>query len=192
MSAITTHQATPSGTRDFPVAALEGTHWIDHLRDETPVLIRPLRADDRQREEDFVRALSPDARRFRFLCTLKEASPELMDQLMAIDEDQRMAFIALAHEDGQLREVGVSRYSATADRSRCECAVTVAEGWRHRGLAVLLMRHLIDVARQHGFRQMFSIDAAANEPMRELAEHLGFKRTIDRSDAAQAIHTLSL
>jgi GNAT superfamily N-acetyltransferase len=171
---------------------LDGTHWIDHLRDDTVVLIRPLRAADREREEDFVRALSPDARRFRFLCSFREASPELVEQLMDVDYDQRMAFVALAHENGHLREVGVSRYSATEDRSRCECAVTVADDWRHRGLAVLLMHHLIQMARKHGFRQMFSIDAADNQAMQELAAYLGFKRSLDPGDSTQAIHTLKL
>lgn len=188
----TTDTVTPEGAPTFPQAALQGDHWIERLRDGSPVLVRPLKPEDRQREEDFLRALSPDARRFRFLGTFKEASPELIDQLMDIDHDQRMAFVALAHEDGHLREVGVSRYSATTDRTRCECAVTVSENWRHRGLAVLLMRHLIDVAREHGFRQMFSIDVADNEAMHELAGYLGFKRTIDPDDACQVIHTLTL
>ena len=192
MPATTTHHATTDGAHDFPVAALEGTHWIDHLRDHTPVLIRPLRPEDRQREEDFVRALSPDARRFRFMCTFKEASPELVDQLMDVDNDKRMAYVALAHENGQLREVGISRYSASVDEARCECAVTVAEHWRHRGLAVVLMQHLIEMARKHGFRQMYSLDAADNQAMQELAAYLGFRRSLDPNDPTQVIHTLTL
>lgn len=188
----TTSSPITSPTGGSAPARLEGTHWIDQLRDGTVVLIRPLRPADREREEEFVRALSPEARRFRFLGSFREASPELIDQLMDIDEDQRMAFVALAHQDGHLREVGISRYSATTDRSRCECAVTVADDWRHRGLAVLLMRHLIEVAGEHGFREMFSIDAADNQPMQELAAYLGFKRTLDPNDPTQVIHTLAL
>ncbi|HEV2621786.1 MAG TPA: GNAT family N-acetyltransferase [Frateuria sp.] len=171
---------------------LEGTHWIDHLRDGTVVLIRPLRPDDRAREEEFLRAMSPDSKRLRFLCSFREASPELVDQLMDVDYDKRMAYVALAHEDGHLHEVGVSRYSASNDGAQCECAVTVADHWRHRGLAVVLMRHLIDMARKRGFRQMYSVDAADNQPMQELAAYLGFKRSLDPNDPTQAIHTLTL
>ncbi|CAM5232221.1 GNAT family N-acetyltransferase OS=Rhodanobacter lindaniclasticus OX=75310 GN=B1991_05160 PE=4 SV=1 [Rhodanobacter lindaniclasticus] len=111
---------------------------------------------------------------------------------MDVDERHRMAFVALAHDDGELREVGISRYSASGDEKQCECAVTVADDWRHRGLAVLLMRRLIEIARKNGFRRMFSIDAAGNEPMRELADYLGFQRRLDPDDAAQVIHTLDL
>lgn len=190
MATIPTGTTTPIS--NSAPTLLTGTHWIDHLLDGTVVLIRPLRPDDREREEDFVRALSPDARRFRFLCDFREVNAELLDLMMDVDYNQRMAFVALAHEDGHLHEVGVSRYSATDDRSRCECAVTVADNWRHRGLAVLLMRHLIDMARKQGFRQMFSIDAADNQPMQELAAYLGFKRSRDPNDATQVIHSLAL
>ncbi|MEI7037416.1 GNAT family N-acetyltransferase [Fulvimonas yonginensis] len=185
-------ETIPATNGNAPFKSLEGSHWIDHLRDGTPVLIRPLQPNDRAREETFLRMLSPDSRRFRFLCTFKDASPRLVDQLMDVDYDRRMAFVALAHEEGQLREVGVSRYSATNDNLRCECAVTVAENWRHRGLAVLLMRHLIDTAREHGFQQMFSIDAGDNEPMRDLATFLGFRRSLDPDDPSQVLYTLDL
>jgi len=181
-----TAPSTPSPT------LLEGTHWIDRLRDGTVVLIRPLRPEDRGREEAFVRALSPETKRLRFLCTFREAAPALLDQLMDVDEAERMAYIALAHEDGQLREVGVSRYSASGDGARCECAVTVADDWRHRGLAVSLMRHLIDMARKQGFRQMVSLDAADNHAMQELAAYLGFTRSLDPGDPTQALHVLAL
>jgi GNAT superfamily N-acetyltransferase len=111
---------------------------------------------------------------------------------MDVDERHRMAFVALAHDNGELREVGVSRYSASDDEKRCECAVTVADDWRHRGLAVLLMRRLIAIARKNGFRTMFSIDAAENEPMRELAGYLGFQRRINPDDATLVIHSIDL
>lgn len=180
------------GEVPVPPALLTGTHWIESLQDGTRVLIRPLQPDDQDREQDFIRGLSGESRRYRFLCDIAEASPAMLRQLMDVDYVHRMAFVALAHENGKLREVGVSRYSATDDASRCECAVTVTDHWRHRGLGVLLMRHLIKVARSNGFRQMFSIDAADNEPMRELARYLGFRRNLDPDDTSQVIHTLDL
>lgn len=180
---------------DAPAAHFEklgGSHWIESLADGTRVLIRPLREEDREREEDFIRRLSPDSRRYRFMGTFKEAGPELINQLMDVGYDQRMAFVALIHEDGKLREIGVSRYSATDEPGHCECAVTVAEDWRQRGLGVLLMRHLIDLARRNGYKQMISIDAADNEGMRDLASYLGFHRRPDPGDSSQVTHTLDL
>lgn len=192
MSDTTTHLAGHDAATAAPFGVLEGTHWIETLNDGSPVLIRPLRPEDRQREAEFIRRLSDQSSRFRFLGNLKEPSAALLDQLMSVDYRDRMAFVALAHDNGELREVGISRYSASGDERQCECAVTVADDWRNRGLGVLLMRRLIDIARKNGFRRMISVDAAGNEPMRELAGYLGFRRRIDPSDASQVIHELEL
>lgn len=181
----------PTAFAAFP-EVLAGDHWIDSLRDGTPVLIRPLREADRERELAFVNGMSHRARRFRFLGDFKQVSASQLNQLMDVDYSRRMAFIALIHDNGVLREIGVSRYSATTDEKRCECAVTVADEWQHRGLGVLLMRHLIDYARRQGFRRMLSIDAMDNEGMRDLASYLGFRRDLDPNDSSQVIHTLDL
>ncbi|TAL85458.1 MAG: GNAT family N-acetyltransferase [Rhodanobacter sp.] len=177
---------------EAPFGVLEGTHWIEALNDGSRVLVRPLSTKDRQREQAFIGRLSPASRRHRFMGTFKEASPALIDQLMDVDNLKHMAFIALAHDNGELREVGISRYSATDSDKQCECAIAVADDWQQRGLAVLLMRHLIDQARKNGFKQMISLDAAENEGMRELASYLGFHTRRDPQDTSQVIHTLDL
>ena len=43
-------------------AQYKGEHWIDALNDGSPVLIRPLRAEDREREKAFIENLSPTTR----------------------------------------------------------------------------------------------------------------------------------
>lgn len=179
-------------TAKQPPAALEGDHWIESLRDGTRVLVRPLQPQDRAMEEEFIRRLSPEARRFRFLGDFKEPDKALLDHLMHVDYVHDMAFVAMAHDNGQLREVGISRYSTTSDGKQCECAVTVADDWRNRGLAVLLMNHLIHVARKQKLTRMFSIDDVNNEPMRELAKYLGFERESHPDDPRSAVYSLAL
>ncbi|RMH85891.1 GNAT family N-acetyltransferase [Pseudomonas sp. AOB-7] len=167
-------------------------HWIEHLNDGSHVLIRPIRPEDREREAKFIRNLSPETRHFRFLGAVKEVSPALLDSLLQADYSHRMAFVALVHQDGELIEVGVSRYASTGENGQCECAVTVADAWQHRGLGTALMRHLIDTARQNGFKQMYSVDSAANSHLQALAHELGFQHARDPQDATQVIHRLEL
>jgi GNAT superfamily N-acetyltransferase len=176
----------------LPSAIVDHRHWPHRLADGTAVLIRPLREDDRQRETDFIRGLSADTRRLRFLCDFRQPSEALIDQLMDVDDNRRVALVALADMDGQTCEVGISRYVATADPDTCECAVTVTDAWQRRGLGSRLMGHLIDEARRHGFSRMVSIDAAGNQAMRHLARSLGFRRRLDADDPSLAIHTLDL
>lgn len=42
--------------------------------------------------------------------TFKNASAAWLDQLMDMDNLQQVALVALTHEHGVLREVGISRY----------------------------------------------------------------------------------
>lgn len=187
-----THVSEHDSAVAAPFDLIEGTHWIKTLRDGSVVLIRPLRAEDRGREEAFLNRLSTEAIRHRFLGSFREVSPTLLDQLMLIDFRHQAAFVALAHDNGTLREVGISRYCSTDDDKHCECAVTVADDWTGRGLGVALMEHLIELARRQGYKQMFSLDASENEAMRDLASYLGFHRRQDPLDPTQVIHTLDL
>lgn len=180
----------PSPKSPFP--HVSGEHAVVTLHDGTPVLIRPLRPDDRAREQAFIRRLSPESRRCRFLGEIREASEPLLDTLMNTDGVDSVAYVALVHDNGELREVGICRYASSTDRSRCECAVTVADDWRHRGLAVTLMQHLIATARRNGFKVMYSIDLAENRDMQQLARFLGFQRSPDPGDATLVTHSLQL
>lgn len=166
--------------------------WHDRLRDGTHVLIRQIRGDDALLERAFIEGLSPAARRFRFLGEVKTPSAALIEQLTHPDPERDVAFVALIADGAEKREIGVARFCARPDGQACECAVVVADAWQQRGLATLLMRHLIDVARARGIACMYSVDAADNQAMRELAEHLGFRRKPDPDDATQVLHTLDL
>lgn len=167
-------------------------HWTDTLRDGTHVLIRPIHREDAALEKAFIQRLSPGSRRYRFLGTIGEPSGDLIRQLTDIDYRHDAAFMALVHRDGEKREVGVSRFSLSADGRSCECAVTVADEWQHKGLGAVLMRHLIDVARLRGVHSMVSYDAADNAAMRDLADYLGFRRDVDPDDPKQVVHTLAI
>ncbi|AAY91916.1 GNAT family N-acetyltransferase [Pseudomonas protegens] len=176
-----------------PFPAQQGQYWIDALNDGSHVLIRPLRPQDREREKAFIENLSPATRHQRFLGEIKEVGEQLLNQLMDVGTPQRVAYVALVHDNGELREVGISRYAQVDEQpSHCEFAVTIADEWQGKGLGALLMQHLIDEARNNGFQQMYSVDSAANYSMRRLAKQLGMRSAIDPDDATQVIHSLAL
>lgn len=164
---------------------------VDVLRDGSRVLVRPIRKQDVELERKFIEGLSPQSRRFRFLCSMRTPSEKLLQKLTDLDTEREAAFIALAGDSGAQHEVGVARFSKQSD-GKAEIAVTVGDDWQHKGLGTLLMQRLIDHARRHGIDEFYSIDAADNTAMRELADYLGFERKPDPDDATQVIHTLKL
>ncbi|MBS0578230.1 MAG: GNAT family N-acetyltransferase [Proteobacteria bacterium] len=162
------------------------------LRNGTIIVVRPIRAADVELERNFIERLSPESRRARFLAAVKTPSRELLKQLTQPQLTGGIAYVALVGQGVATQEIGVARYSSSADPRACECAVVVSDEWQGLGIATLLMHKLIDTARANGFQRMYSIDATGNQEMRELGAHLGFKCSPDHEDPTLVIHTLTL
>jgi len=139
------------------------------------VALRPIRPEDAEMEQAFVRALSPASRYFRFMDTLRELTPSMLVRFTQIDYDREMAFVATVGEHGVEREIGVCRYITNPDGGSCEFALVVADEWQRRGLGRRMMALLIDVARARGLREMVGHVLAENGPMLALCEELGFE-----------------
>lgn len=166
--------------------------WNETLTDGTQVLIRPMCKLDATAERAFIEGLSVKARRNRFLGQLAHPTDAFIERLTDIDYVNDMALAAVVRGAGTEQIVGVSRYSADGEGGRCECAVVVADAWQNKGLGTALMRHLIEVASEHGVRWMESVDFQDNLEMRELAHHLGFQARQDPDDTHQVIYSLHL
>jgi acetyltransferase len=148
-------------------------------RNGLQLCIRPLRPDDREREVEFINSLSERTRYFRLMTPLKFLPPHLLDQLMDIDYDRRMAFVATVEEQGREQFVGIARYGETDRADTVELGITVTDRWQRCGIARLLTAELIRFARWRGIRRMEGIVLHDNLPMIELAKSLGFHAAYD-------------
>ena len=166
-------------------------HWHETLRDGTRVLIRPIQKEDAPLERLFLERLSLGSRANRFHGQVK-VSDALVGRLTDVDCAREMAFVALRHDEGEKKEIGVSRFCISDAGDSCECAIAVSDEWQGRGLGHLLMRHLIEVARQRGIKRMYSIDAVGNKEMRKLAADLGFERRVGHDNPSEIIYSLDL
>jgi len=163
-----------------------------NLPDGRTVTVRPIRPEDAQIEQQFVRNLSPESKYFRFMDTLRELTPAMLARFTQIDYSREMAFIAVLREGGGEREIGVCRYVTNPDAETCEFALVVADEWQRRGLGRRLMGALIDVARARGLKQMFGHVLAQNTPMLTLVELLGFELSADPEDPSTRRVTLAM
>jgi acetyltransferase len=160
------------------------TRW--QLPDGTDLTIRPIRPEDAEIEQIFVRGLSAESKYFRFMDTLQELSQNMLVRFTQIDYDREMALIAVLEleQEGQEKELGVCRYVTSADGRSCEFALVVADEWQKKGIGNKLMNCLFDAARAKGIKEMEGEVLATNRSMLELVRRLGFEISTSEEDAS--------
>lgn len=152
------------------------------LADGTEIIIRPIRPEDAQIEQAFIRDLSPMAKYFRFMQTLQELTPQMLIRFTQIDYDREMAFIAVVEQQGQELEIGVARYATNPDGNSCEFALVVDDEWQHKGIGTRLMKTLMATAKARGFQAMEGEILADNQQMLKLMDLLEFNKTTSPDD----------
>lgn len=170
----------PSAARRYDHMAIHPypNHLVRRLQlaDGMNITIRPIRPEDAEIEQGFVRNLSKESRYMRFMQALRELTPDMLVRLTQIDYDREMAFVALAKHEGKDLEIGVARYAINPDKTSCEFALVIADAWQNRGLGGLMMQTLIDTARAKGLRTIEGEVLSHNTAMLKLMQRLGFER----------------
>jgi len=151
--------------------------WIVLPKSGRRVIIRPVLAEDEPAHREFHEHQSPESIRYRFFQYRKHFSREDVAQMVQIDYDREMVFVANApREDGEGEEtLGTVRTWTDADNLRCEFAVMVDDKMKGEGLGMALMQKMIDYCRARGTVEMVGNVLPDNRPMLQLAEHLGFE-----------------
>ncbi|MBY0578418.1 MAG: bifunctional acetate--CoA ligase family protein/GNAT family N-acetyltransferase [Burkholderiales bacterium] len=156
----------------YPYPTRLEREWL--LSDGTIVTIRPIRPEDAEAEQNFVKNLSEQTRYMRFFTPISELTPQMLSRFTQIDYDREMAFIAMTTEKGREIEVGVARYIVDATGELCEFAIVIADDWQHKGLGAKLMFYLMESAKEKGVKRMEGDVLSANTPMLDLMTALGF------------------
>ncbi|WP_078118232.1 bifunctional acetate--CoA ligase family protein/GNAT family N-acetyltransferase [Thiosocius teredinicola] len=161
------------------------TSW--QLPDGTDVLVRPIRPEDAEIEQDFVENLSPESKYFRFMQSMDKLTPLMLARFTQIDYDREMALVAVINEHTpNARILGVARYVSNPDRQSCEFALTVADAWQKKGIGRQLMQRLMTVARDRGIEIMEGEVLSQNSKMLRLCENLGF-RTVHNAEEPDVV-----
>ena len=154
----------------------------EQLNDGTDIVIRPIRPEDAEIEQAFIRGLSAESKYFRFMNSIHELSLEMLVRFTQIDYHNEMALVAInPGVDGE-EEIGVARYMTNPDKKTCEFAIVVSDKWQGKGIARLLMQKLIDIARNRGLEKMEGQVLANNYRMLELMTSLNFTVGNDPDD----------
>ena len=137
------------------------------------VEIRPARPGDYDAVKAMHQAMSPDNAYLRFFSLSRQAAETEARRICRLSRPGRAALLAL--EGGEV--VGVASYEALdgpgTDHKEAEVAFAVADRMHHRGIATLLLEHLVGYARSHGVTAFTGLTLAENSAMLKVIADAG-------------------
>jgi len=149
-----------------------GFRTFTALRDGTPVCMRAIRPDDKDRLRLGFAQLSPQSVYQRFLHPVKELTIDYLRKLTELDFRNHVGLVLTVEEKGSETLVAVGRFVRLApDADEAEVAFTVADKYQQRGAASLLMQSLIRFARACGIRKLVAILLQDNRAMFRVLEN---------------------
>ena len=132
------------------------------LTDGTTIEIRPARPDDLDIVRHMHEKLSPDSLYLRFFSMSPSAAEREARRLCREPAPDHAALLALL--DGEL--IGCGSYECDDPPSQsAEVALTVADDMHNRGVGMLLLEHLISLARRRGLHAFTAETLSENAPM---------------------------
>jgi len=175
---IRVERAATRGTQRFAIRPypkqLEETIELDGR----PLLLRPIRPEDRPRHEEFLARNTPADMHARFFRMVRQLPASEMARFTQIDYEREMAFIAVGeNEQGVEETLGVARAHADPDNIEAEFAIIVRSDVKGKGLGSALLMKLIDYCRQRGTRRLVGEAFADNYRMLKRARECGFRTT---------------
>ena len=161
------------------------THLVSQwqLADGANIKIRPIRPEDANIEQSFVRELSPQSKYFRFMQVLNELTQEMLVRFTQLDYSRELALIAVLENHELETELGVARYVINPDGESCEFALVIADKWQNKGIGSHLMSALMEAARQQGIDKMEGEILSNNFNMLKLTEKLDFTIETNSDDS---------
>jgi len=137
------------------------------------VLIRRIQPEDLRLYPDFVRDVGAEDLRLRFFARVAEFTAAELRDLGHLADRHQSAVVALDEKTGEM--LGLARLKNELDEETAEFAILVRSRIKGHGLGWLLMRRVIDSAREQGLRRVYGDVLAENSAMLQMCAELGFR-----------------
>jgi len=146
--------------------------WV--LRDETAVVLRPIKPEDEFLLDELFKSFSEETMRFRFFQTIKYMSHETLTRYCNIDYGREIAIVAEIKE-GKKKIIGVSRLVSEPGGKSAEFGLVVGDQWQGLGLGTRMTDHAIEIAKDMTLKTIYGYIISGNFKMLKICERKGFK-----------------
>jgi RimJ/RimL family protein N-acetyltransferase len=148
------------------------------LRDGRRIGVRALKPEDRDGLVAAVQKMSDTSVRRRFFGVRRYFSEEETSRFVNIDFRDHVALVAAPDTPGGPIVAGARYVMITPGRAEVACAVT--DQFQGHGLGTILIRHLAQIAKQNGVRELIAEVLPENSAMLNVFENAGYPVVLKR------------
>ncbi len=157
--------------RPYPESLIKNTH----LRDGSPVILRPIKPEDEPMWLKLLASCSKESIYHRFRYDFYFDSHEVATQFCFIDYDREIAIVAEVEEDGEKKLIGVGRLIADPDVEVMEYAILITDAWQKKELGFMLTEYCLEIAKMRDIKKLMAETTRDNKPMISVFRKLNFK-----------------
>ncbi|HXZ16824.1 MAG TPA: GNAT family N-acetyltransferase [Roseiarcus sp.] len=163
----------PAGESVFDSGRLQFHALLAKGRPE--IALRPARPGDSEALQNYVRALSPESRYNRFLGVVNELPASELARALAANGRDTLTLLLTSTSDERDEIVGEARVALSCAERAGEFSLSIADGWRRRGLGSALHEAIERKAAADGIERLFGDVLRTNDAMIAFALGRGFR-----------------
>lgn len=168
----------------------------DRLKDGTAVIVRAIRASDKDLLQQLMKDVSAESRYFRFFCAKKLLTSQELKYFTEIDFDSHIGLIVSLCDESET-PIAVGRYITQSEdeaqseaRGGAELALLVGEDYQRQGLGNILLDHLAQIALTKGVSEFVCYIMPENSKMLSFLRHS--KYPVNRMKRSASVISMSV
>jgi len=140
-----------------------------------PLFLRPVKISDEKIIKSFLYSLSDKSIHTRFFTKMVHMPHNLLQKYVIIDYTKEMLIFAIVERQGVEEIVGMGQYIIDADRHMADVSFLVGDTWQNRGIGIVLIEYLTELAKRDGLLGFSATVLAENRAMLRLFERMNFQ-----------------
>ncbi len=156
----------------------EGLTYKEHvlLKNGQGLIFRPADLGDIPKVESFMKRVSRESLRMRFMAAISLVSADVIKQLCSGDFKSSGCLLAINGEDKESKVVGLGNYISGGNSHTAEVAFLIEDDYQGIGIGTLLLERLAGLAAANGFIEFEAEVLPDNQSMINVFKSSGFER----------------
>ncbi len=166
----------------------EGKNFKEHvlLKTGEGILIRAANEGDIPLVSDFMKRLSRESLRMRFMAAVSEVPQSVIEDLCTGDFREKGCLLAIKKENGKEKVIGLGNFISAGNTRTAEVAFLVEDAYQGKGISTILLEKLAGIAAGNGYIEFIAEVLPDNQPMLNVFKKSGF--SIHQVWGSDAVH----